>query len=167
MGSNPALTRAPERARRQRRWPWVLLALVIPLGLLIGWAWQQSREAELTSLSWDRRWGVRVEADYTPVLPTTITGATLTTDAGGGVGSLWDKSSPAADLAPEQVDAHWGRPVSFDFSFIPSCAVRGVTDTGVITLSTPGGERSVSLELPRLSDAVTGWCEYRASQGSH
>lgn len=142
---------------RSRRWLLLVIAVTVLIGLLVGWVWQQSRTAELTYLSWDRAWGIQVEAEFSPVMPTTVTGTSLSTDAGGGVGHLWDNSS-AADTAPAQVQARWGRPVSLSFSFIPSCDVGGVADTGVITVSTPNGKRSVPLDLTRLGDAVAGWC---------
>ncbi len=157
------MAKIPARPARRsawlrRRWRWLLVAVVLLFALIIGWAWQQSREAELTSLAWDRAWGVRVEADFAPVLPITVTGATLTTDAGGGVGYLWDTSS-AAEMPPDQMRIHWGRPASLSFTFVPTCE-GPVDDEGVITLQTANGERRVSVDLPRLSDAVKGWCAF-------
>ena len=76
-----ASTPRPESPARGRRIVIVLLAVVL-MGGAAWWVFDRQTSIDVVLTGSSSAFGIAIEADYQPVLPTTVTGATVSTEVG-------------------------------------------------------------------------------------
>ncbi|MFL6182181.1 MAG: hypothetical protein ACJ73J_07695, partial [Actinomycetes bacterium] len=102
--------------------------------------------------------GIALEAEYAPALPTTITGAYVTSDAGDDTeASLYDNSTDS-DVPPSSVAVRIGRSVSITASITPDCTVDNPSDEVTVIVTTTAGERTLHATVDGFSQAIHRIC---------
>ncbi|HEX5016463.1 MAG TPA: hypothetical protein VFX15_02625 [Actinomycetes bacterium] len=164
-----ASTPRPESPARGRPIAIVLLAVVL-LGGTAWWVFDRQTSIDVVVTGSSSARGIAIEADYQPVLPTTVTGATIRTEVGSDDGaSLYDNSTDS-DVPPESMAVRAGRSVSIYATVFPDCAVNATSDQVVVTIQTTDGARRFEAPADGLAQAARRLCsgrpEFSLSQAS-
>jgi len=145
-----------DASRRGRIIVLILLALVL-IGSGLWWVISRAGSVDVVDVRPIGALGVSVEVDYAPLLPTTVTGGRVFTDAGSADGSLYDNSTDD-DVPPQSVEVRLGRSVSLSFVFVPDCRVSTTSSEATITVQTSSGDRVIESEVAGLGESIHRWC---------
>jgi hypothetical protein len=148
---------ASSSARRGR-----VIALALLAGVVLGgtglWTMHSQNAIDVVVTNTSAARGIALEARYAPTLPATITGASISTDAGEDAdASLYDNSTDS-DVAPTSVAVRVGRSISIYATITPDCTVAGVSDAVTVSLSTPTGTRTLHADVTGLAQAIDRIC---------
>ena len=143
--------------RRGQVIAFVLLTVVV-VGGVAWWTVQRQTTVDVVLVGVSAARGIELEARYAPALPATVTGASITTDAGDDTGaSLYDDSTDS-DSPPGSVAVRVGRSISISGSITPDCTVASPSDEVAVMVKTTTGTRTLHADVGGLAQAISHIC---------
>ena len=160
-GVSEALTRTRRAAPSSDRRGQVIVFILLTAAVLVGtaaWVLHHQTSVDIVVSGASPARGITLEAEYAPALPATITGASITTDAGTTTeASLYDNSTDS-DAPPSSVAVRIGRSVSIYVSITPDCRVQNPSDQVTVKVETTAGERTLHAAVDGFGQAFRRIC---------